>query len=481
MLPATVRLPAALLVLLPALGHAYPFLAPRPIPTAIAGPTDPHVAATYYNPAALGPLRGLHLHVEGGARAHLGAIDRDPVEGRDPGQTPIAWANPDGFAGLSWDLSTDSFTIGLAVHAPYTDLTRYDFNAPVRYHATEHSMIVLQETLAAALRLSSRFYVGAATQFAQVWLQHRYARDAAIYGGTPGVDEPGGLCGGMACGLENPLAEQRLRLRGANPGGIGFSVGILARPVDRLWLGLSYISHVFNTGTGGDLPLEDHRRARVTAAPGQGPVCGDPNTCWANNLITVAVPDIIYLGARVEINTRLDLEMQARWVHYGTRDQLDVSLQGGNLHQLSSGTGTNPGPRFLLDRGFRDTLTVGLSTRHRVGERLRLSPSLFFETAAVDPATVNAASIDGNKLDAALTLEWHPLPRLLIGAHLGGTAYILSSAGHRFDPRAQVRCTDSGYALEACTETNFGHALPRAAGAYTMFVLHAGLAVGFDY
>lgn len=470
-----------LLGLLPAASAwGYPLLAPRPIPSAIAGPADPHVAGIFYNPAAIGPLRGVHLHIEGGARVHLGSIDRAPVEGRPGGSESITWANPDGFVGATWDLSTDSFTIGLAVHAPFTDLTQYRRDSPVRYHATEHSMFILQQTIAAAFKVSSRFFVGAAATFAETWLQYRFARDAAISGGTPGVDQPGGLCGGGPCGLENPLAAQRLRLRGFG-WGIGFSVGILVRPVDRLWLGLSYTSHIFNTGRGGDFPLADGRLARITAAPGQGPVCGDPNTCWANNLITVAIPDMIQFATRVEVSSRFDIEGSARWVHYGTRKALDVSVQGGTSALVADTRATQVGPQFLLDRGLSDAFGFEVSGRWKLGDKLRLSPSLFFETSAVETSAVNASSIDAPKFDVALTAEWKPVKHLFLGAHVGGTAYLLSDAGGRFNPRAQVACVDAAYALDACGAANAGQALPAAEGRYTMFVVHVGAAIGFDY
>ena len=73
------RAPFRLCVALAVVGVAaralgYPLMAPRPVPDAIAGPTDPHVAATFYNPAAMGYLRGIHVFVDGGARGYLGSM-----------------------------------------------------------------------------------------------------------------------------------------------------------------------------------------------------------------------------------------------------------------------------------------------------------------------------------------------------------------------------------------------------------------------
>src|SRR5206468_3398023 len=127
---------------------AYPFLAPRPVPSAIAGPADPHPAAVFYNPAALGPLRGLHVYLDGGARLYEGSIKRDG----DAGSTNVNWADPDAYLALTWDLNTDAFTVGLAVFTPFTDLTSYAPGSPVRYHAKNHTFMVLEESIAAAFR-----------------------------------------------------------------------------------------------------------------------------------------------------------------------------------------------------------------------------------------------------------------------------------------------------------------------------------------
>ena len=124
-------------------------------------------------------------------------------------------------------------------------------------------------------------------------------------------------------------------------------------------------------------------------------------------------------------------------MHYGARTQLDVSLQGGNL------AAAKLAPEFSIDRGLQNAYAIEVSTRHQVTPRLRLSPSLLFETSAVSPDAVSAAALDAPKLDAALTMEWqawHGLGNhaLVIGAHVGGTAYFVSHVGSRFDPTAEA-------------------------------------------
>jgi hypothetical protein len=103
------------------------------------------------------------------------------------------------------------------------------------------------------------------------------------------------------------------------------------------------------------------------------------------------------------------------------------------------------------------------------------------ESNAVAGDTVNAASIDGPKIDIALTGAFKPIPRLFLGAHIGLTSYIIGDAGQRFNPRARTSCIDARYSLDACELDDQGAALPSAAGRYLLFALHLGAAIGFDY
>ena len=116
-----------------------------------------------------------------------------------------------------------------------------------------------------------------------------------------------------------------------------------------------------------------------------------------------------------------------------------------------------------------------------MGDRLRLSPSVFFETSAVESSAVSAAALDAPKLDFALTAEWKPVKHLVLGAHVGGTAYILDQVNSRHNPRDTAACVDARYSLDACAAVDSGDGLSSASGKYTLFVVHLGGALGVDY
>lgn len=466
---ATVRALAPSLVLLFATrALAYPLMATRPVPDAIAGPTDPHVAATFYNPAAMGYLRGVRFFADGGARFGLGSITRDG--GASQSANPIGF---DGFTGITWDLATETLTIGLAAYTPFSEFSSYPTTGPLRFHEQSQSFATLEETLAGAWQIERHIAIGAAFLVNESWLDYRYARDLAPAGGSATVSGASALCGGAPCGYENPLAEQQVHLRGFDYG-FGFVVGLIVKPDDRVWLGASYTNHK----AGGDVSLIDPFRASVTPAPGQGDLCaGGP--CFGRDRVLLLLPEMVQAGVRVAVFPTFEIEASWRFLHYGARTALDVSLQSGSLGKASVP------PQYLLDRGLQNSYLVEVSTRHQVTPALKLSPSVAFETSAIAADAVNPAAIDAPKLAAALTLEWRVWQKtstaVSLGAHVGGTAYLLSKVASRFDAQAETACVDAAYSIDACGKLNFGDGLPSASGRYTYFVLDAGVAVGVQY
>ena len=140
----------------------------------------------------------------------IGTIDRTPVENVPAQSVPINWANPSGFAGVSWDLNSDSFTVGLATYTPLAELSSFAPDSPARYHEIDQQFMLLQQTAAAAYKLSGRFFIGAAFNIAEGWLSWRFQRDSAIYGGSAATDAANGPCGAQ------PQRQMKRRVRAAN-------------------------------------------------------------------------------------------------------------------------------------------------------------------------------------------------------------------------------------------------------------------------
>jgi hypothetical protein len=159
-----------------ALAFAWPMLPPRPVPDAIAGAADPHVAGIFYNPAAIGPLRGVQLWWDQSASLQLGTISRDSGEAQLAGKSaPITSPSIPSFIGATWDLFTDRIVLGLAVMSPFNELTQYPANSAVRYQAIWQRGATLEEVISVGIRVSNRFYIGTSANFAESFIDYRIA------------------------------------------------------------------------------------------------------------------------------------------------------------------------------------------------------------------------------------------------------------------------------------------------------------------
>ncbi len=417
---------------------AYPLYSPRPVPSAIAGPTDPHVAAVFYNPAALGPLRGYHFYLDGGARLQFGSIR---LEGSSESVSAFA-PSFDGFFGASWDLANDYVTAAVAIYSPLNEFPNFGVG-PTRYHQIFSRFAMLEETLAVAVRLiSQRLYVGVGVNIAEVWLDSSFAR-----------------------AMEPAKGEDTIRLRGFNKGP-GFSLGILAAPIPKLWIGASFSSHIFSQ-SGNDIWLNDVGHASVQVA-GNDPIA-------INDVVVLATPELFQAAARGEIHPRVELEAAMRYVHYRARPHaLDVTL---------TGNGIPPPTQFAIDLGLQDTFAVEASGRFRIAKSLRLSPSFVYESSAVQADHVSAAALGADKFDVTLTAEWTPVTHLRLGAHVGAVATTLGRVNSAYKPGAQAECYKAFYDLQNpyCQQVVAGDALPSADGNYSIWMLHFGASIAADF
>ena len=327
---------------------AQPLLGLRPGGTATEGPTDFDPTGVWWNPAAIGPLRGLHVVANGQLGMERGSYDRAASAGVDANHAfPKAAlsANHFGYFGAAtWDFGFDSFTLGVAVYSPFGDGRSFaesktqpfsSLNLPAGYHLVAENFQNVYVSFAAALRLHPRLYIGVSVTPIDSSTDLTFYRDGALDGGDATVARPNSLCGGRPCGYENPAAAQRIQVHGdggsffdnavPKPSGLGIGLGLIARPSERVWLGLSW-QHVVPlpaTSSAYDRPYEQPSAtgARVTPSLGQGPVCGGTTDarlpCLGGDSIGYALPDVYHFGARIQLTAKLELTTWVRLVTYG--------------------------------------------------------------------------------------------------------------------------------------------------------------------
>jgi len=513
----------ALPILLAGSAGAYPYQALRPADQVIGGPTDGYLSALHYNPAGIRLFSGSQLLVTAGARGYLGSYQPSaPLPaGFAPGQaappaesTPISWAASDMMIAGSWDLSTESVTLGFALYTPQNDAASYGDgdarSAATQHLATRYSAIAdrtysLRGTLAVGLRIRPWLYAGAGFQFAYTRSRLSFFRDLdPAFDDNLSCSSPGGA------GCEQWSQRQLIDLD-VSGWGYGFTVGFLAEPINkRLWLGLSYISPLL-TSAGAEVGLDGapQRLPWESAAPdtpcgfgasGLASARGDaPAACGAAHMVR-SFPHIVYFGIRgriplgrigqsTTVNDEIDSNMIeerptsrrlgpwavdiSSWMRLSapTRESITLSLDKGLF----------PPGQLILPLAQRPAVALAFAVR-QLWPRLVLAQELMYESPRTDPAAVSPANLEGHKLDLSLAGRVKVQRRLWLLLSLGLTDVLFSEeAGARFSPALAGMCRQAGYDVTtfACQAVQEGWAVPSAAGSYWLLIVHgaAGLEV----
>jgi long-subunit fatty acid transport protein len=455
------------------------------------GPTSPSLSAIYWNPAALGLVRGTQVMVSGGVRLSSTTVTRasiDPVMGAPGGgfapgaatahdvMQPAQWPiGPGAFLGVSSDLGGDRFTIGFATYMPYVQQIKFALSPagtePTRYQALQIDLRNLALVPALSIRFGSDFRVGFSTGFLFSTGRLTFAEDTALDGVAKS-------CGGAPCGAENPQAAARYDVSSGN--GLGdakFSVtlggGIYYRR-QNVEIGLAYSSRPLGSSVPGVEVAGE--RTTVTAPPLNGGALvtcpsGSTTRCVFGDL-SYRLPDVWIGGVTWRRRPGLEVTLMARWIWFHLHDRIDVRLTGPTLE--AAGVPEH----VVLYRGFRDVWDVRGRVSYWFLERVRLGAQLRIETSAVDPSAVNAAAVDGLSVEPMLLAEAR------LGRHLWLSAgYGLTLMGEVtvnpsvFDPTAATACAGPSNLndLDACAKRNAGQARPTAAGTYTRVVQDLGL------
>jgi long-subunit fatty acid transport protein len=467
------------------------------------GPTSANLGAVYWNPAALGLVRGFQLMV--GASAQLSTIDvsRSPI---DPGTgapggsmtfpsvrvRDLAWPSPFGphsYLAVSTDFGGDRFTIAFATYMPYLQRITYPLspagNEPTRYHALALDLRNLELAPALSIRFGSDFRIGFAPGFLFSTGRLSFAEDLGLDGGTM---NPANTCGGVACGAENTAAAARYDISSGN--GLGdakFSVTLGAGLYYRrksFELGVAYQSRPLGSDVPGVEVAGQH--TTVTLPPrdamGGGSVLNCPNMQSSRCIfgdISYRLPDVWIAGATWRLGPGLELTAMVRWLWLHVHDRIDVRLSGPGLddHDIPQ--------HVVLYRGFKDVWDARARISYWWHERVRVGAMLRFETSAVDSSAVNPAAVDGFKVEPVGLIEFRLLRQLWIGGGYGITFMRAVDVGTDsvFKPSYASDCADSGnnLATPACQAKLAGQARPTAAGHYTASTQDFGMTVTLKF
>ena len=466
---ALALLAAASLLLVATRAAASPIDDPFVTGMSFNGPTSGDLGAIYWNPAALGLMRGFQLMVAGTARwSSVGVSSTSP--GQPAGSAtatdvrqPLQWPpGPGAYVALGY--GGDRFTLAFATYMPYVEQIHFPTSPtgdePTRYQVLSIDLRNLALVPALSIRFGNDLRIGLSSGF------------MFSTGSLSFADDLGGA--------QNSAMDARYNIdSGQGIGDAKFSVtlggGIYWRHKN-LELGVSYQSHPLGGEVAGVEVAGD--ATTVTVPPGQ-PGGGSPVTCAGGQSsrcvfgdIAYRLPDVFIAGATWHLRPGLELNVMARWLLTHEHDRIDIRLVGPTLE-------ANGLPQHIvLYRGFHDVVDTRARIAYWWRERLRIGGELRVENGGVDSSAVNAAAVDGWQLEPVILAELRLSRRFWLGAGYGLTIMpnvtVTDSIFGRFGA-----CTNGDLNSDACKARANGTDRPPANGTYTSFVQDFGLTFTF--
>ncbi|NBB69790.1 MAG: hypothetical protein GVY33_05635 [Alphaproteobacteria bacterium] len=353
---------------------------------AAAGGDD--LSTLFFNPATLTLHDGRSVHVSVSyiapraeftlARATDGGVAEAPTGG-----------------GAGDDIAEDAFVpalyaaaahgdwhVGLGVTAPFGLRTDQPDDWAGRYHATESELTTININPTLAYEVGDRLSVAAGfvAQYADATLANaRDLSDVAFGPGTP----PGPATDGIA------------EVSG-DDWDYGFTLGVLAEPVDGTRIGLGYRSQI-NHSLEGDFALTSPL----------GPTLRDTGRA------AVATPQVASLGLRQRVTDGFDLLGTVEWTGWSSFDTLRVRLA----------TRPDPPPSH---ESWNDTWFVAVGGEYRPRDDLTLNAGIAFDQSPIDDA-FRTPRIPGNdRTWLSLGVAWTPRPGVSVG---GGYSHLFVADG----------------------------------------------------
>jgi len=444
--------------------------------TGFSGPTAGDLTSVYWNPAGLGLMQGPQVMIGGAWQSTSVSVARasiNPPTGSNPGSRnfptasgsgtlqPFRWPpGPSGFLGIGAGIG-HRFGIAMAMYSPFsTKLTMTptaDGQEPTRYHLVSMDFNHIATAIGLAIHASDSIQIGVTPGLLFPTAHLVFDQDTAV--GNAGREDP------------TATARYDLATKGIVTPSYFIAFGAHYRH-GRLDLGFSYTTAPLGSGGMVNLPLDNTqiRFPAYAADGGPGPgLCPDASTgnCLAGQM-SYRLPSIYNLGATWQATKNWSATAIVRWLRYGALDKITILVAGP-----SSGTalGSSLPDHVVLYRGFQDSIdlrgrVVYETKQFRVGGTLRL------ETSAVPASHVNAAAIDGTKLEPSLAAEMRIWRQIRMSAGYAFTWMLPVDTGTSvFDPTAASACTNAGGDLStaACQARMNGQARPSAAGSYHLW------------
>ena len=318
------------------------------------------VGNVYYNPASLAGISGLQISANASAiilnSAYIGAAGTLLGAAPNTGLSADSGALkdvvlPNVFLGFR---VSDALSVGVGVNAPFGLNSIYSENSAIRYHAIETDLKAISFNAAAALELSPRLSIGGALRVQRLDFSVSNAIDSAgiltansIPGFVPGTDDA------LAELEDDDIA-------------IGFQFGAIAKPTDRLHIGVNYASKI-------DHDLYGEARFDIASSPASQLLNGSfglfQDTMFTSSLST---PASVSVGGAYEMTDALTIKGSAVYTLWNSFEQIAAIFD-------------NPAqPPEVLTQDWKDSWAFSVGGDYRISDTTILRAGFMYDASPVN-------------------------------------------------------------------------------------------------
>ena len=314
-------------------------------------------ASQFYNPGA---FAFAPIGVQVGGNMAIPRISFRP-DGADQGQRSLQNTNVFPFSGfVGFGPKEGKWRLGLGVYTPFGSELHYQQGWEGRYSLTDINLRSVFAQATAAYAITPQLSVGfgiVTLAFGDVDLQ----RDVPIQG-------------------QGSAAPLHAQLTGKADHKVGYNMGVMFKPSDKLSVGISYRSAIDAHVSGGDVTLTNRP---ATLASSFSATQFD---------VTLPLPDVYSFGIGVRPSDKLTLAFDANLVGWSRYQSLNFSYNG-NL----GGAGVTSSSS---KREYQDALAFRVGAQYKVTDGFTLRAGTFYDFSCVRDGFVTPETPDADRIGA---------------------------------------------------------------------------------
>ncbi len=365
----------------------------------VAGADD--LTALYYNPAALGNLRGPQVMFDFAAVHQSVHFDRqdeaelvfDEVSNEAP---PMLIPT----VGIAHDFNTEKLVVGLGFYSPYAPDLKYDLDGAQRYTLTDSTLLSGNVGPSVAFRAHEWVTLGAGIAWSFLYVSQDLVATASIDGGT-----------------DEKLFDIRSSFSVGDFLAVTGNFGAVVGPPGGLWNAALAVQLPTRYSATGDLSLDFTENAYYTGELGIGQVIAS-DVVTDEVTLDLTLPLIVRGGVVTQVTDRLTVELAGVYERWRVIQELrvtDVNL----VIDTVDGEPVVMTEDVVIPAAYQDAFSIRLGGNYAVHDRLKARAGVFFESSAVPEKALGVGLVDGKKLGYGIGVSWQPIPNLSLDAAWG--------------------------------------------------------------